>query len=88
VADTTREEERSCEQARSSDGSKKPAAAGASQQGFVEGVELLLLNGCDVHLKDKYGRTALDLAIINKQPGVEAVLRAHLEVNAEAELLL
>ena len=30
VADTSREEERSCEQARSSDGSKKPAAAGGS----------------------------------------------------------
>jgi ankyrin repeat protein len=50
----------------------------ASGMGLVEAVELLLSNGADVHLKDKDGRTALDLAIRLEHPVVEAVLRAHI----------
>jgi ankyrin repeat protein len=50
----------------------------ASEAGFVEAVELLLLNGADVHLKDNDGLTALDWAIRMRKPSVEAVLRAHI----------
>jgi ankyrin repeat protein len=50
----------------------------ASQRGNVEAVELLLLNGANVHHKDSRGITALDLADQFNHPSVEAVLRAHI----------
>jgi ankyrin repeat protein len=58
----------------------------ASGRGFVEAVELLLLNGANVHLKNNDGITALDVAILEKHPSVEAVLRAHIaKLEAERE---
>ena len=54
---------------------------------LVEAVELLLLNGADVHHKNSRGHTALDAAIDCNHPAVEAVLRAHiakLEADPEA----
>jgi ankyrin repeat protein len=59
----------------------------ASGMGLVEAVELLLLNGANVHHREKGGLTALDFAIRNGHPSVEAVLRAHiakLEADPEA----
>ena len=53
----------------------------------MEAVELLLLNGADVHHKNSRGHTALDAAIDCNHPAVEAVLRAHiakLEADPEA----
>jgi len=56
----------------------------ASVMGFVEAVEFLLLNGANVHHKDNLGFTALDMAIQQKRPAVEAVLCAHIAATCEA----
>ena len=56
----------------------------ASGEGHVECVKVLLAAGAYALHKSDDGFTALDFAIRYKHPAVMAILRAHLEVKAEA----
>ena len=62
----------------------------AALEGHVQVLEMLLEAGADVQLKSDDGLTALDMAIVYKQPVAEAVIRKHLtkaklEAKANAE---
>ena len=60
----------------------------AAENGHAQVLEMLLEAGADVELKSDKGRTALDMAILFKQPAAEAVIRKHLKAKAEAKLAL
>ena len=58
----------------------------ASAQGHVECIKILLASGANALHKTDVGGTALDYAISFKHPAVVAVLQAHIEAKAKAEV--